>query len=182
MNLQEKNESIQHDMKDKVKELKECVEKLEEELAPTKSISELLSDWLLNMERQCWLTFSTLEVSAWKRPEYLKVLQQVTWKKLFLKFWRKLGWKFRQRTFMHDIELANKDASLRRKDCQQVLSVKKDVQKISTTDADLPNATIKLYLNESLCPYYRVSHGQKVKHYLQRVKFIVISFQLDQLK
>ena len=83
---------------------------------------------------------------------------------------------------MHDIKLANKDASLRRKDCQQVLSVKKDVQKISTTDADLPNATIKLYLNESLCPYYRVSHGQKVKHYLQRVKFIVISFQLDQLK
>ena len=42
MNLQEKNESIQHDMKDK--ELKECVEKLEEELAPSKSISELLSD------------------------------------------------------------------------------------------------------------------------------------------
>ena len=37
---------------------------------------------------------------------------------------------------------------LRRKDCQQVLSVKKDL--------DLPNTTIKLYLDDSLCPYYRI--------------------------
>ena len=73
---------------------------------------------------------------------------------------------------------------LRRKDCQQVLTVKKDIQKITSTDLDLPNTIIKLYFNESLCPYYRilVSYGQKVKHYLQRVKFIVISFQIGQLK
>ena len=45
---------------------------------------------------------------------------------------------------------------LRRKDCQQVLSVKKDILKINATDLDLPNTTIKLYLNESLCPYCRV--------------------------
>ena len=70
---------------------------------------------------------------------------------------------------------------LRRKNCQQVLTVKKDTQKITSTDLDLPNTTIKLYLNESLCPY-DLSYGQKVKHYLQRVKFIVISFQIDQLK
>ena len=31
MNLQEKNESIQHDVKDKVRELKECVKKIEGE-------------------------------------------------------------------------------------------------------------------------------------------------------
>ena len=45
---------------------------------------------------------------------------------------------------------------LRRKDCQQVLNVQKDIQKITATDLDLPNTTIKLYLNESLCPYYRI--------------------------
>ena len=70
---------------------------------------------------------------------------------------------------------------LRRKDCQQVLGVKKDIQKITANDLALPSTAIKLYLNESLCPYY-VSYGQKVKHYLQWVKFIVISFQMDQLK
>ena len=43
-----------------------------------------------------------------------------------------------------------------KEDCQQVLSVKKDVQKITATDLDLPNNTIKLYLNENLCLYYRI--------------------------
>ena len=37
MNLQEKNESIQHDVKDELRELKECVKKLEGELALSKS-------------------------------------------------------------------------------------------------------------------------------------------------
>ena len=34
--------------------------------------------------------------------------------------------------------------------------MKKDIQKITATDLDFPNTTIKLYLNESLCPYYRI--------------------------
>ena len=58
------------------------------------------------------LMLSTLDMSAWKWLEYLKVFQQITWKKSFLKFWRKLGWKFQQRTLMHAIGLANKGASL----------------------------------------------------------------------
>ena len=85
MYLQEKNKSIQRDMKDEVRELKEYVKKLEGELALSKSISELLSDRRVG---------ETVLVSAWKWLEYLKVFQQVTWKKLFLIFWRKLEWKF----------------------------------------------------------------------------------------
>ena len=54
INLQEKNKSIQHDVKDKVRKLKECVAKLDGELALSKNISKLLSDRLINMERQIW--------------------------------------------------------------------------------------------------------------------------------
>ena len=43
-----------------------------------------------------------------------------------------------------------------RKDCHQVLSVKKDIQKITATDLDPCNTTIKPYLSESLCLYYRI--------------------------
>ena len=53
MNLQEKNESIQHEVKDEVRELKECMKKLEGELALSKNISELLQYRLVNTERQC---------------------------------------------------------------------------------------------------------------------------------
>ena len=34
--------------------------------------------------------------------------------------------------------------------------MKKDIQRITATDLDLPNTTIKLYLIESLCPYYPI--------------------------
>ena len=58
MNLQEKNESIQYDEKGELRALKGFVKKLEGELAEnwelSKNISELLSDQLVNMERQCW--------------------------------------------------------------------------------------------------------------------------------
>ena len=105
------------------------------------------------------LMLSTLDVSAWKWLEYLKVFQQVTWKKLFLKFWRKLGWKFQQKTLCMPSGWQTRTRHcevFRKKDCQQVPSVKKDIKKITTTGLDLSNTTIKLYLKESLCPYYRI--------------------------
>ena len=37
---------------------------------------------------------------------------------------------------------------------KQDLNVKKDIQKITTTDLDLSGSNIKLYVNESLCSYY----------------------------
>ena len=69
----------------------------------------------------------------------------------------------------------------RRKDCQQFLKVKKHIQKITATDLDFPNRTIKWYLKESLFPYYRLLWS-KSKALLQWVKFIIVSFQVDQLK
>ena len=89
MNLPEKNESIQHDVKDAVRGLKECVKKLEGELARTLAncCQTDSSTWRVS----AGLMLSTPDVNAWKWLEHLKVFQQVTWKKNFLKFWGKLG-------------------------------------------------------------------------------------------
>ena len=43
----------------------------------------------------------------------------------------------------------------RRKDCQQVWDVKRDLRKIKMEDIDLPGQN-KLFINKSLCPYYKV--------------------------
>ena len=43
----------------------------------------------------------------------------------------------------------------RRKDYKQVLQVKKDLNDITADDLDLPRGT-KIFLNQSLCPYYRI--------------------------
>ena len=41
-----------------------------------------------------------------------------------------------------------------RKDCEHTMHVKKDLKDLDATDVDLPAGT-KLYINDSLCPYYR---------------------------
>ena len=43
----------------------------------------------------------------------------------------------------------------RRKDCKQVFQVKKDLKDLTADDLDLPRGT-KIFVNQSLCPYYRI--------------------------
>ena len=53
---------------------------------------------------------------------------------------------------------------LKRKDCQQVLSVKKDMQEITATDLDLPNTTIKLYLSKACVGYFFSNKKHEIKN------------------
>ena len=50
----------------------------------------------------------------------------------------------------------------RRKDCQQVLSVKKDLKNLNMADVGLPDNT-RLFVNPSLCSYYKVLWSKSKK-------------------
>ena len=153
INLQEKNKSIQHDVKDKVRKLKECVAKLDGELALSKNISKLLSDRLINMERQYW---ANAQYSRRECVEVAGIPQSVPandLEKTFSKILEKVGTEVPAK----DIDACHWVGKqgraivkfLRIKDCQQVLS-------LTATDLYLPSTTIKLYLDENLCPYRRI--------------------------
>ena len=123
MNLQEKNESIQHDVKDEVRELKECVKKLEEELALSRNISELLSDRLVNMERQCW---ANSQYSRLECVEVAGIPQSVPASDLentFSKILEKVGMEAPAKDIdaRHRVDKPGRAIVkyLRRKDCQQ---------------------------------------------------------------
>ena len=136
------------------------MKKLETELALSKNTRELSLDHCVKMQRQCWANaqYSQHEcVEVARTPQSLPASDL---EKTFSKILEKGGIK---------VPAEDTDAChwvgkqgyvivkfLRRKDCQQVLSMKKNIQKIIATDLDLPNTTIKLYLNESLYPYYHI--------------------------
>ena len=42
----------------------------------------------------------------------------------------------------------------KRKDCQEIFSVKKDLSKLDMKEVDLPEG-IQIFVNQSLCPYYK---------------------------
>ena len=62
----------------------------------------------------------------------------------------------------------------RRKDCQQVWQVKKDLQKLKIGDVDLTGSN-KLFTNRSLCPYFQVlwAKGKKLHNLGQCNNFFI---------
>ena len=49
----------------------------------------------------------------------------------------------------------------RRKDCEKVLKAKNDLQKLDTTNLDLPEGS-KIFVNQSLSSYYSLVNKQKI--------------------
>ena len=63
----------------------------------------------------------------------------------------------------------------KRKDCQHVWSVKKDLKKLTMEDFELPGNN-KLFINRSLCPYYKMLWSKSKKlHSLGKIHSFFIS-------
>ena len=70
----------------------------------------------------------------------------------------------------------------RRKDCQQVWSVKKDLQKIKMEDVNLLGQN-KHFINRSLCPYYKIRWSKwKKLHSLGKIFNFYISGEAINIK
>ena len=112
------------------------------------------------MERQCWAN------AQYSRRECLEVAgipRQVDDKNLetkVLSIFQKIGCTI-DPTFIDDCHRLRKNNDrvivkfTRRKDCKQILKVKKDLRNLDMEDLDLPRGT-KIYINQSLCSYYRI--------------------------
>ena len=70
----------------------------------------------------------------------------------------------------------------RRKDCQQVWQVKKDLQKLKMEDVDLPGSN-KLFINRNLCPHYKVLWSKSKKlHNLGKIHSFFFSGDTVKIK
>ena len=70
----------------------------------------------------------------------------------------------------------------RRKDCHQVLAVKKDLRKIKMENVDIPGQN-KLFINKNLCPYYKVIWSKgKILHSLGKINGFLVSGDTIKIK
>ena len=71
---------------------------------------------------------------------------------------KKIGVEIDKRDVQACHRLKEKDRTIvkfvNRRDCLQILRVKKELKSLDPTDLDFPENT-KIFINESLCPYYR---------------------------
>ena len=133
--------------------------KLQSELSIAKRVNTELTKRTVTLERQCW---ANAQYSRKECVEVVGIPRQVDDKHLeakVLSIFQKFGCTIAPE-FIDDCHhrlRKNNDRAIvkliRRKHCKQVLQVKKDLKDLTADDRDLPRGT-KIFVNQSLCPYY----------------------------
>ena len=158
LKMQHKMESSDTKFAEKVCKLNGSFQQLKPDLAITKNVNSQLRNRFVNMERQCWAN------AQYSRRECVEIVGIPTTvpdnelEETFCKIVDKVGVKIDDR----DIESCHivgsqgrtKVKFSHRKDCQQLMKVKKDLSKLNLTDIDLDNT--KIFINQSPCPYYKL--------------------------
>ena len=183
LSLQSKINEAKLEANNKVLEelkLNDSFSKLESELSVTEQVNSLLSSRLANMERQCWANahYSRREcVDIIDIPSEVKADDM---EEKVVNIFEKLGCSIPPNRIEACHRVSKKSATVivkfsHRKDCQQVLAVKKDLRKIKMEDVDLPGHN-KLFINRNLCPYCKVLCSKSKKlHKIGKINSFFIS-------
>ena len=145
---------------DEIRKLNDNFSKLEAGVTVAKNISNLLSQRVVDLERQCWANAQysrreCLEVVGIPRSMDDNILEEKV-----IQVFEKIGCNIDSSNTeaCHRITKKNDRVIVkfsRRKDCQRVLSVKKNPQKLKMEDIGLTGNN-KVFINHNLCLYYRL--------------------------
>ena len=146
------------DLSKEIKDTLTYLKKLKADIAVVKTVNDRLVERVINTERQCWENAQysrrdTLEIVGIPNSVGNSVLEE-TVRDVF----KKIGVEIDERDVQACHRLKEKERTIvkfvNRKDCLQILRVKKDLKSLDPTELDFPENT-KIFINESLCPYYR---------------------------
>ena len=158
--LDETNNEVNNKVLEEVRNLSDTITKFSSELSITKTVNTLLSSRLVTLERQCWANAQysireCLDIVGIPREVSGEVLEEKV-----LDIFDKIGCNISPDNIESCHRISKKRDTVivkfsRRKDCQQVWQVKKNMQQMKMEDFDLPGSG-KLFINRRLCPYYKV--------------------------
>ena len=125
-----------------------------------KNINNLLSQQVVDLERQCW---ANAQYSSRECLEVVGIpcsLDDNILEEKVIQVFEKVGCSIDSSNIeaCHRITKKNDRVIVkfsRRKDCQRVLSFKKNLQKLKMENTGLTGDN-EVFINHSLCPYYRV--------------------------
>ena len=146
------------DLSKEIKDNLTHLKKLEADIAAVRTVSDRLVEKVVKTERQCWENAQysrrdTLEIVGIPNSIDNSVLEE-TVRGVF----KKIGVEIDEQNVQACHCLKEKDRTIvkfaNRKDCLQILRMKKELKSLDPTDLNFFENT-KTFINESLCPYYR---------------------------
>ena len=156
---QEQTNNTIKTLTEEIKEIHRSFKKLESEIIVVKKVNDALVKQLSSVERQCW---KNAQYSRRECVEIVGIPPSVEHDELeptVCRILHHIGGNISgdKTEACHRLD-KNSDRTIvkfsSRKDCEHTMRVKKDLKDLDATDLDLPAGT-KLYINDSLCPYYR---------------------------
>ena len=144
---------------EEVQKLNTNFELLKYDFSATRIENNSLNERLIGLQRQCW---ANAQYSRWECLEITGIPSSVSDKDLeevVCKTITKAGVDITADNIEDFRLVGNKGQTIikfgKRKVPRQVLSVRKDLNKVKMSDIDLTGQST-LYINQSLCPYYRM--------------------------
>ena len=165
-NLRDKMETTKSNLNEKVSNLTEEVQKLntnfelfKSDFSTTRIENISLNERLTALEKQCW---ANAQYSRWECLEITGIPSSVSDKdheEVVRQTITKAGVDITEGGTENCHRVRNKGQTIikfgKRKVLRQVLSVRKDLNKVKMSVIDLTGQST-LYINQSLCPYYRM--------------------------
>ena len=152
------NEKVSN-LTEEVQKLNTNFELLKYDFSATRIENSSLNERLIGLQRQCW---ANAQYSRWECLEITGIPSSVSDKDLeevVCKAITKAGVDITADNIEDFHRVGNKGQTIikfgKRKVPRQVLSVRKDLNKVKMSDIDLTGQST-LYINQSLCPYYRM--------------------------
>ena len=168
------------DLSKEIKDTLTHLKKLEADIAVVKIVNDRLVERIVKTERQCW------ENAQYSRRDTLEIvgvpgsIDNSVLEETVRGIFKKIGVEVDERDIQACHRLKEKERTIvkfaNRKDCLRILRVKKDLKSLDPTELDFPEST-KIYINESLCPYYRgIWNKCKILRAIQKIhQFYTIS-------
>ena len=158
LKMQDQTNSTIVSLMAEMKDLSSSFKRLESDVQIVKTVNNNLIKQLENIERQCWAN------AKYSRHECLEVIgipKTVESKDLehtVCKVFNSIGFDIEEDRIQTCHRLTKSDRTIvrfsRRKDCQHLMRIKKGLKDLNPTNLSFPWGT-KIYVNDSLCPYYR---------------------------
>ena len=165
--LQDKVESGNTEILEEIRKLNHNFKKLEGELIVSKKVYSELQKHIIQLKKQCW---TNAQYSRRECLELVGIPSSIEHDQLedkVVEIFNKVGCNIMKEYFeaCHQIGKNNDRVIIKfskRKECLQVLSVKKDLKNLDMVDIGLPE-NCKVFVNQSLCPYYKLLWSKSKK-------------------
>ena len=178
--LQDKVGSGNTEILEEIRKLNKNFEKLEAELIVSKKVNTELQKHIVKLEKQCWAN------AQYSRRECLELvgipsnIENEHLEDKVVEVLNKVGCNIMKDNVeaCHRLGKSNDRVIIkfsRRKECLQVLSVKKDLRNLDMVSVGLPE-NCKVFINQSLCPYYKLLWSKSKKlHSMGKIHNFFIS-------